>query len=95
MIRMGRQTKTLKNSRFFSVANSGYDLKCANALFASAILCVSSFFLTAVPVLLAALINSSANLSFMGNPFFLRADSKIQRTAKACPLSFTTGRGTW
>lgn len=44
---------------------SGYHLKCANALFASAILCVSSFFLYAVPVLLKASKSSEASLSLI------------------------------
>src|SRR5262249_4873414 len=50
-----------------------YALKCANALFASAILCVSSFFLMAAPSLRDAAIISFASLSAIDFSFRPRA----------------------
>lgn len=46
-----------------------YLARYANALLASAILCVSSFFLTALPAPEYAAISSSASLICIGLPF--------------------------
>jgi len=71
-----------------------YQAKCAKALFASAILWVSSFFLIAEPSLLAANINSSASFSAIGLPFFDLEAFNIHLIAKANFLSPLTSLGT-
>ena len=56
-----------------------HQAKWANALFASAIRCVSSFFFTAFPSFFMASKSSSANFAAIGFPVFFRAASKSQR----------------
>jgi hypothetical protein len=58
--------------RSFQIYYTTYTLKCAKALLASAIRCVSSFFLNAAPSPFAAATISLANLSAMLRPFLSR-----------------------
>src|SRR3989338_1647522 len=66
--------------------------KLANALFASAILCISCFFLMAFPSFFEAERNSSASFLFIGAPFFFRAASIIQCAARKNFLAGRTSR---
>ena len=58
--------------------------KCAKALFASAIRCVSSRFVIALPSFFAAPYNSSARRRHIGRPFSLRHAPMIHRNAIDC-----------
>src|SRR3990172_9549365 len=71
-----------------------YQRQCAKALFASAIRCVSSLFLTAVPRLLAASKSSAASFSSMLFSLRLRADPMIHRMDSEVRRSGRTSTGT-
>ena len=71
-----------------------YTVAGANALFASAILCISSFFFTDAPVLLEASRSSFARRSSIVLSPLLREKVVIQRSANACLLSGLTSIGT-
>ena len=66
----------------------------ANALFASAILCVSSFFFTAYPWLPYAAMISSANFLYIGFPVLESVPARIRLKAKNSFLSCFTSTGT-
>src|SRR6266850_3703578 len=89
MRRGGSACAPLSN-RIFS-----YQRLCANALLASAILCVSSRFFTAMPRLLAASSSSAASLSAMLRSERRRAAVIIQRIASEVRRSGRTSTGTW
>src|SRR5690606_5536260 len=72
-----------------------YKRKCENALFASAILWVSSFFFTAAPSPFAAAIISPASLSVMVFSPRLREYKIIHLIPKDTFLSGLTSVGTW
>ncbi len=82
---IGRHTKIkASHSRGFILRNFLiYQAKWAKALLASAIRCISSFFLIASPSLFAANLISSASFSAIGRPFLLRAAFMIHRYARA------------
>src|SRR3990170_2680359 len=82
-----------------------YQRKCENALFASAILCISSLFPTALPSPLAASISSLANFIIIKGLFvfclcsklagvFVLAASTIHEIAKESLLGPLTSIGT-
>src|SRR6266850_357090 len=89
MRRGGSACAPLSN-RIFS-----YQRLCANALLASAILCVSSRFFTAVPRLLAASSSSAASFSDMLRSARRRAAPITQRMASDVRRSGRTSTGTW
>src|SRR5512133_2261529 len=72
-----------------------YIRKCENARLASAILCVSSRFLTAAPWLLEASINSAESFSAYELPVRPVAESRIQRIARVILRLEGTSIGTW
>ncbi len=72
-----------------------YILKWANALFASAIRCVSSFFLKADPSPFAAATISAASLSDMLRPFLSRLYLISHFMLKDIFLSGRTSAGIW
>src|SRR5260370_37036497 len=71
-----------------------YHLKCANARFACAILCVSSRFFIALPCPAAASLISCASASDIGTPLRLSAYWTIQRMAREICRSEATSIGT-
>src|SRR5262249_1562433 len=71
-----------------------YHLKCANARFACAILCVSSRFLIALPWPAAASLISCANASSIGTPLRWSAYVTIQRVASEICRAGATSIGT-
>src|SRR3989304_6901851 len=96
-----------RGGRFLSINNISLDVardnfalqnyqeKCEKALLASAMRCVSSLFLTALPSFLEAAINSSASLMAIGLPFPARAALISQRIASANLRSGRTSLATW
>src|SRR6185295_7981477 len=72
-----------------------YTLKCAKALLASAIRCVSSFFLKAPPSPLLAAIISLANFSDMLRPFLSRLKRINHFILREIFLSDLTSAGIW
>src|SRR5260370_37720937 len=71
-----------------------YHLKCANARFACAILCVSSRFFSALPCPAAAALSSCASASDIGTPWRLSAYWTIQRMAREIGRAEATTIGT-
>src|SRR5215218_2472009 len=88
-----KKTSCYQDVFFINYVTQTYTLKCANALLASAIRCVSSFFLKAAPSPLLAATISLASLSAMLRPFLSRLYRISHFILKEIFLSGRTSEG--